>query len=97
MCTKPKAMIEILNDPDRVTTPLKRVGAPGEFEPVSWDEALDDIAQRLKRIVGEHGPNAFATHVGNPSAFDACGGMAATGLREAIGSPWSYGVNGEDG
>jgi formate dehydrogenase len=97
MCTKPKAMIEILNDPDRVTTPLKRIGGPGEFEPVSWDEALEDIAQRLKTIVGAHGPTAFATHVGNPSAFDACGSMAVTGLREAIGSPWHYGVNGEDG
>jgi len=97
MCTKAKAMVEVLNDPDRVTTPLKRVGGPGEFEPVSWDEALEDIASRLKAIVDRYGPKAFATHVGNPSAFDVSGSMAATGLREAIGSPWGYGVNGEDG
>jgi formate dehydrogenase len=97
MCTKPHAMIEILNDPDRVTQPLKRVGGPGEFVPVSWDEALDDIAARLKRIVEQHGGNAFATSSGNPAAFDAAGTLAGAGLRAAIGSERNYGVNGEDG
>ncbi|MFN5702031.1 MAG: molybdopterin-dependent oxidoreductase, partial [Betaproteobacteria bacterium] len=38
--------------PDRVLQPLRRVGpkGSGRFEPVSWDEALDDIAKRLKTI-----------------------------------------------
>lgn len=96
MCTKAKAIVEVLDDPDRITQPMRRVGGPGEFEPVSWDDALADIAARLKSIVAQHGPKAFATHVGNPSAFDVSGTMAANGLRDAIGSPWAYGVAGED-
>src|SRR5581483_8180831 len=89
MCTKPKAMVEITDDPERITRPLRRVGGPGEFEPVSWDDALDDIATRLRELVRRHGPACFATHAGNPSAYDACGTLAINGLREAIGSRWA--------
>jgi anaerobic selenocysteine-containing dehydrogenase len=45
-------------DPDRrLTQPLRRVGAKGSggFEPISWEAALTGIAQRLRRIVAEHG------------------------------------------
>ena len=44
-CQKGIAFTEVQNDPDRVTTPLRRT--PTGFEPVSWDEALADIAARL--------------------------------------------------
>lgn len=42
----------------RLLRPLKRVGAKGQgrFKPVSWDEALDAVAERFKAIVAEHGP-----------------------------------------
>ncbi|MCM2256037.1 MAG: molybdopterin-dependent oxidoreductase [Vicinamibacteria bacterium] len=44
----------------RLLYPQRRVGKKGEgrFERVSWDEALDDVARRLKAIVAEHGPTA---------------------------------------
>lgn len=69
LCIKAPGMLEITYDPDRVTTPLKRVGGPGEFEPCSWDEALDDIAQRLTNITDTHGGDALAAYIGNPAAF----------------------------
>ncbi len=52
LCTKVSRYAERSYHPDRVLTPLKRVGKKGEgrFEPVGWDEALDDIATRLKAI-----------------------------------------------
>ncbi|MGA0007213.1 MAG: molybdopterin-dependent oxidoreductase, partial [Burkholderiaceae bacterium] len=52
LCTKVSRYTERTYHPERVLTPLKRVGAKGagQFEPVSWDEALDDIANRLKAI-----------------------------------------------
>src|SRR4029077_19130277 len=45
----------------RVRTPLRRVGAKGEgrFEPVGWDEALDEIAHRWRRIIAQWGPEAL--------------------------------------
>src|SRR3546814_13363313 len=40
LCVKGPGMVSITYDPDRVLAPLKRTGGPGEFTPVSWDEAL---------------------------------------------------------
>src|SRR3954453_12285363 len=47
-CPKGIAMAEVQNDPDRVLHPLRRTPS-GEFEPVSWDEALDDIGRGRPR------------------------------------------------
>ena len=65
-CQKGIAFTEVVNDPDRVTTPLKRTGrsdslrasgSSAEFEPVSWDAARDDIAaefrSELQRLLGK--------------------------------------------
>ncbi len=66
-CQKGIAFTEVVNDPDRVTTPMRRT-ADG-FEPVSWDEALDDIAARLSAVVHQHGTGAVGWYMGNPGAF----------------------------
>ncbi|MBN8494415.1 MAG: molybdopterin-dependent oxidoreductase, partial [Burkholderiales bacterium] len=52
LCTKVSRYAERTDHPDRVLTPLKRVGpkGAGQFVPVGWDEALADIAARLKAI-----------------------------------------------
>jgi len=45
----------------RLTRPLKRIGTKSDarFAPVSWDEAIDEIAARLKTIASEHGPQTI--------------------------------------
>jgi len=52
LCTKVSRYAERTYHPERVLQPLKRVGpkGSGQFEPVSWDAALEDIAARLKAI-----------------------------------------------
>lgn len=63
ICLKGIAMaMQRVHHPDRLTRPLRRVGARGEgrFEPISWDEALGTIARELERIGREHGPEACA-------------------------------------
>ena len=52
LCTKVSRYLERVQHPQRLLQPLKRVGRKGQgvFQPVSWDEALDDIAGRLKTI-----------------------------------------------
>ena len=52
LCTKVSRYPERTYSPERVLTPLKRVGRKGEgrFEPVGWDEALDAIATQLQAI-----------------------------------------------
>jgi anaerobic selenocysteine-containing dehydrogenase len=66
-CQKGIAFTEVVNDPDRVTTPLRR--GPMGFEPVSWDEAMADIARRLADIHRRHGSRAIGWYYGNPGAF----------------------------
>jgi anaerobic selenocysteine-containing dehydrogenase len=67
-CQKGIAFTEVQNDPDRVTTPLRR-RADGSFVPVSWDEAMTDIAARLAEIHRRHGAGAIGWYFGNPGAF----------------------------
>jgi anaerobic selenocysteine-containing dehydrogenase len=52
LCTKVSRYAERLYHPERVLTPLRRVGAKGagSFEPIGWDEALDTVAARLKAV-----------------------------------------------
>ena len=48
----------VWRDPDaRLTRPLRRTGpkGAGQFEPISWEEAIDTVASRFKNIVAEHG------------------------------------------
>ena len=56
LCTKVSRYAERTHHPERVQTPLRRVGPKGQgrFEPVGWDEALDDIARRLRDIAARH-------------------------------------------
>ncbi|WP_329407806.1 molybdopterin-dependent oxidoreductase [Nocardia vinacea] len=68
-CPKGVAYVDIQNDPDRVTHPLKRL-ADGSFEEVSWEKALADIAARLRRIRAEYGGGAIAMYMGNPAALN---------------------------
>jgi formate dehydrogenase len=95
-CVKSVGMVDIVYDPERVLTPLRRNGPPGSFEPVSWDEALADIAAKLKSIVRRHGPRAVAAFLGNPPGFNYSPYIFLHGFMEAIGSPWKFSINGED-
>ncbi len=61
LCAKVDRYLERTYHAERLTVPLRRVGAKGEgrFEPASWDDALGDIAQRLAHVAREHGPQAI--------------------------------------
>ncbi len=56
LCTKVSRYAERTYHPERLLTPLKRNGpkGAGQFVPVSWDEALDDIAAKLTSIAKDH-------------------------------------------
>jgi formate dehydrogenase len=84
LCVKGPGMAAITNDPDRVLTPLKRVGGPGEFEPVSWEEALDDIAARLRPIMARD-PAGVALYKGNPASFATLRSVYGALFLKALG------------
>lgn len=58
---------------DRLTEPLKRVG--DRFEPIPWGEAIGEIADKIKSLVGAHGPRCLA-YMG--------GGLTRRALRGGI-------------
>ena len=87
-CQKGIAFTEVQNDPDRVTTPLRRT--PTGFEPVTWEEALSDIATRLTGLLRTHGSGAVGWYMGNPGAFSYAHTFAALMFTKGIGRDAHY-------
>lgn len=71
LCTKGEATPEIVSSPERVLYPMKRVGARGEgkWQRISWDEAYDTIADNLKKVKSQHGPEAITLSGGWSTMF----------------------------
>jgi anaerobic selenocysteine-containing dehydrogenase len=76
-CGKVNRDADLVNSPERIKTPLKRIGAKGsgQFRPISWDEALDEIAKKWKAIIKESGPLAILGY-----AYSAHQGLLNRGL-----------------
>src|SRR4029079_5248015 len=57
LCVKVDRYLERVYSPDRLLTPLRRTGpkGSGEFEPVGWDEAIDEIVGRWQKISATQG------------------------------------------
>ena len=67
-CARCRGNLEILDHPARLNYPVKRVGmrGSGQWERISWDQALDEIAARLTRLKEKYGPETLATSIGGP-------------------------------
>ncbi|WP_108944068.1 DMSO/selenate family reductase complex A subunit [Shewanella halifaxensis] len=73
-CLKGRSSRQKVYAADRLKTPMKRVGPRGEessFVPISWDEAFDTIAQRLKETYDSYGPSAVYPQYGSGRLY-AC-------------------------
>jgi len=60
-CVRGRAYRQRMYAPDRILHPMKRIGerGAGEFERISWDEALETVARELKRVRDTYGPAAI--------------------------------------
>ena len=63
-CIKGQTAYQQIDHSDRLTHPLMRENAEGPFREVSWDEALDFTALRLREIQGQYGPDSAAVFGG---------------------------------
>ncbi len=87
-CQKGIAFTEVQNDPDRVTTPLRR--GPNGFEPVTWDDAMSDIAARLSAVLRRDGSGGVGWYMGNPGAFSYAHTFAALLFMKGLGRHGHY-------
>jgi anaerobic selenocysteine-containing dehydrogenase len=85
-CAKVNRDAEVVYSPDRVQTPLRRTGpkGSGQFAPITWDAALDEIEQRFKAIIAEDGPlallgYAYSAHQGHINRHSVNGLFHAMG------------------
>lgn len=86
ICVKARAQPQFLDHPDRLKYPLRRVGerGSGKWQRISWDEALDEIADQLTQVRTKYGANAIATLHGTgprPSL------LSTHALATALGTP----------
>ncbi len=67
-CANGPATINQITDPDRILHPMRRAGKRGEgrWEQVSWDEALDALARRIRRAIMDGRHNEVMVHLGRP-------------------------------
>jgi anaerobic selenocysteine-containing dehydrogenase len=67
-CAKGPATLNQVTDSERILYPMKRAGARGEgrWERTTWDEALDDLAARIRAAISEDRHNEIVYHVGRP-------------------------------
>jgi len=63
LCHKGRALIDLLNSPDRLRHPLGKTKT-GEWQRLTWEQAFDLLSEKLKLIKLTHGPQALAVHVG---------------------------------
>jgi molybdopterin-containing oxidoreductase family molybdopterin binding subunit len=96
ICLRGLSSLDITYHPDRLKYPMKRIGERGEgkFERISWDNALNFIAEKFRKIAAEHGWPAIAWVLGGPGAgttkFGAYLRLASL-TRSTRVSAWGYG------
>jgi len=80
-CGKVNRDMELVYSPERLATPLRRTGpkGSGNFVPMTWDEALDEITDRWKSIIATRGPMGILGY-----AYSAHQGLMNRGLMNGL-------------
>jgi anaerobic selenocysteine-containing dehydrogenase len=82
-CVKGTRYVDVHGSPDRLRTPLKRIG--DQFVPISWPQALAEIGAKVRALRAQHGDDSVGMYVGNPAALSPLhlvfSGAFAQGLR----------------
>ncbi len=88
-CIKGRQLVEQMYQPQRLTT-CKIKNSKGEFEDINSEKALDEIAERVSKLVAEHGPRCIATYNGTV-AFQNSGQLVySREWHNALKSPSYY-------
>ena len=84
ICPKGASLKALHEDPDRLRGPL--VKRDGQWHDVTWDEAFEEIDRRLVPIIAEHGQDAVAFYLGNPSSHNLGVTLYGRAFYRAVGT-----------
>ena len=84
VCPKGASFGDLDGDPRRLTRPLIR--RDGHLVEVDWDEAFDEVATKLGRVLERHGGRAVGVYLGNPNAHSIAGALYAPAVIRALGT-----------
>ena len=80
ICIKGKQLPNQHNNPNRIRGALRRRG-DGELEAISSEQGMNEVAQKLQRIIAEHGPRSVALYNGTKSWGNVAHGLAHSWLE----------------
>jgi anaerobic selenocysteine-containing dehydrogenase len=69
LCSKGLSVTQMAYHPDRVLYPMKKVD--GKWERITWDQALDTIAQKFKKVIDEYGPEYIVVGQGTGRDYES--------------------------
>ena len=69
ICPKGALIHELHNDPDKLRTPLRKK-KNGEWEEISWTQALDIVGEQINQIRKKYGADAISFYLGNPTVHN---------------------------
>lgn len=84
-CPKGRALGQAHQQTGAIAHPLMR--KDGVLTPVGWEECLDDIAARLRKVIDAHGPNSVGYYFGSGLGMDASGYRMADNFYKSFGNP----------
>ncbi|MEM8608842.1 MAG: molybdopterin-dependent oxidoreductase [Myxococcota bacterium] len=84
ICPKAVALQDYYADPDRLKTPIRRTN--DGWEPLGWDEAIAEVAEKLRAVQAEHGDDAVGIYLGNPNAHNFGNAIFLPHFFKALGS-----------
>ena len=90
LCPKGANALDVVYSPERLKKPLKRNN--GGFDEISWDQALDEIAEKLNRLKKEFGPQVFGLFCGSIGVENLEMSTLVHLLRSGYGSPNFFSV-----
>jgi anaerobic selenocysteine-containing dehydrogenase len=90
LCPKGEAALESIYHPDRLTHPLKRKN--GDFVSITWDQALDEISEKLLKLKKEFGPEVLGVFSGSIGVENLEIAGLTQRLMAAFGSPNFFSV-----
>jgi anaerobic selenocysteine-containing dehydrogenase len=90
ICPKGATLGSLDGDPDRLSRPLV------DGEPATWDEAFEAVRRGIAGVIAEHGPDAVAVYLGNPTAHSMAGPLYGAAMIKALGTRNIYSASTAD-